>query len=647
MRTTLKRRIGRWEQATGNGRSAVRPPLPRRVSHYQQPAADGRLLRIFGRLTLSALFAAAVLVGGAAGGAYLWAHESVGKTAAHSKDVKKSQQYLDKIPSADQPVIALVVGYDRRAGMVGDSGRSDTIMLIRADPRDEKKSISLLSFPRDQRVPLYCEPDYPYGTGKINSAYASCGAKGTLLTVKALTGLPINYAVTVNFRGFKQIVAKIGGVWIDVDRRYYVSEAESYATIDLQPGYQRLNGSDALDYVRYRHGDSDFMRIERQQTFMRSLREQMTDLSLDDYVRIINVISENVEVGNKKGGSIPLDTLLGYVNLVRGLPNGGFIQTKVDDVSQTGSSDLIASTTEIEDAVSRFVDPDLTAAERAANQNNVTKTKRKADAAPEPSDTTVLVLNASEVEGLARETSYQLALREYQTLEPAGGVKANFPGANLWHSIVYYDRSQPRAKAAAEKLAQMVDTTTVRPIGQKIARLANGAMVVVALGETFDAELPPITRKEEIPEKQPPRVKVDPGMTEGALRSLQKKFGFRLYVPTRIESSSYIDSSTPRTYTLKKGESTLRLTFKMPGYNTGYWGIQEMKWDDAPALDGTHYTRRIAGREYDFYYQGAKLHMVVLKARGASYWVVNTLENQLSNETMIAIAKGLRPIGAS
>ena len=52
------------------------------------------------------------------------------------------------------------------------------------------------------------------------------------------------------------------------------------------------------------------------------------------------------------------------------------------------------------------------------------------------------------------------------------------------------------------------------------------------------------------------------------------------------------------------------------------------------------------GRAYDFYYSGSHLHMVVLRAHGATYWVVNTLLDSLSNETMIAIAKGLKPLTA-
>ena len=50
------------------------------------------------------------------------------------------------------------------------------------------------------------------------------------------------------------------------------------------------------------------------------------------------------------------------------------------------------------------------------------------------------------------------------------------------------------------------------------------------------------------------------------------------------------------------------------------------------------------GRSYDLYYSGSHLHMVVLHKGKASYWVVNTLLDSLSNETMLAIAKGLKPL---
>ena len=72
-------------------------------------------------------------------------------------------------------------------------------------------------------------------------------------------------------------------------------------------------------------------------------------------------------------------------------------------------------------------------------------------------------------------------------------------------------------------------------------------------------------------------------------------------------------------------------------------GIQQADWDDAPALSDKNRSVVIKGRQYDLYYSGSRLHMIALRAGGASYWVVNTLLDTLSNETMLEIA-GLRPM---
>jgi hypothetical protein len=63
-------------------------------------------------------------------------------------------------------------------------------------------------------------------------------------------------------------------------------------------------------------------------------------------------------------------------------------------------------------------------------------------------------------------------------------------------------------------------------------------------------------------------------------------------------------------------------------------------------LDGASVTQTVNGREYSLYFSGSKLHMVAFQADGASYWVTNTLLDHLSNETMLAIAKGLRPLAS-
>jgi hypothetical protein len=112
-----------------------------------------------------------------------------------------------------------------------------------------------------------------------------------------------------------------------------------------------------------------------------------------------------------------------------------------------------------------------------------------------------------------------------------------------------------------------------------------------------------------------------------------------------IERSSWIDRERPvRMYRIDpdRKHKTVRLTYRT-GANE-YWGVQMTDWEDAPVLSERNFTRTIGGRLYELHYTGPKLHMVVLRRDGATYWVVNTLLDSLSNETMIAIAKGLRPL---
>ena len=108
----------------------------------------------------------------------------------------------------------------------------------------------------------------------------------------------------------------------------------------------------------------------------------------------------------------------------------------------------------------------------------------------------------------------------------------------------------------------------------------------------------------------------------------------------RVNSSSF---EPARAYKVG-GHSAFRLTYRTPGNE--YWGIQELGWDEPPILDGPSVIQTIKGRQYFLYFSGAKLHLVAFRTNGASYWVVNTLLDRLSNETMLAVAKGLRPLGS-
>ncbi len=179
---------------------------------------------------------------------------------------------------AGKPQTIMILGTDERLGAdktLTEDARSDTIILARLNA--DQDAISLMSIPRDLKVkiPGYAIPD------KINAAFSNGGANLTAKTVKRLLSRPgrpfkINHVVQVSFTGFRRMVDFLGCSFIDVDRRYYNARGGvgGYATINIKPGYQRICGKDALDYVRYRHTDNDLIRGARQQDFVRQLLRQ-------------------------------------------------------------------------------------------------------------------------------------------------------------------------------------------------------------------------------------------------------------------------------------------------------------------------------------------------------------------------------------
>lgn len=177
----------------------------------------------------------------------------------------------------DGTITVLLMGCDMRDGE--SSGRSDTIML--AFVNAEKKAINLLSIPRDTRVELA----EGKGTTKINHAFAYGGVPLTRKTIENFLDVEIDRYVTVDFKGFADVIDALGGVDYDVEQRmYYPAE-----NIDLQAGPQHLDGEAALSYVRWRGtATADIGRIERQQKFLSTVLEQV--MSSGTILRLPNLI---------------------------------------------------------------------------------------------------------------------------------------------------------------------------------------------------------------------------------------------------------------------------------------------------------------------------------------------------------------------
>ncbi|HYH54934.1 MAG TPA: LCP family protein [Solirubrobacterales bacterium] len=268
---------------------------------------------------------------------------------------KKEKKRLDKfLENADngEPQNFLIVGSDKRAGaeFAEDKGRSDTAMLVRLDP--EKGLISMMSIPRDLKVEI---PGV--GTGKFNEAYFYGGTKLTLQVVKELTGLPVHHVINIDFLGFAQGVYAIGCVYTDVDRRYYhsnegVPPSEQYAEINITPGYQLLCGKKALDYVRYRHTDTDIVRSARQQDFLSSARQRVSvqDIVFDQS-ELIEVFTDYTTSDISEGPE-----LLEVLKLVAASRNATI--NEVDFPAELSPSYVYTTPEAVEGAVEQFLGND-------------------------------------------------------------------------------------------------------------------------------------------------------------------------------------------------------------------------------------------------------------------------------------------------
>lgn len=305
-----------------------------------------------------------------------------------------TQQVLDGVePGGPQTI--LLVGDDYRAAE-GDAGgqRSDTMILLRLDP--EAKATTMLSLPRDLQVTR------GGSTAKLNSAYAAGGPKGLIDTLKELLSTPdepfrINHFVSIRFTAFSQAVNTFGCFYVDIDRKYYndnnppAGGGGRYATIDVPAGYQRLCGERSLEYVRFRHLDSDLVREARQTHFLAEARGQIAGSTIiDKRTELLKKISEYIktDIRSEKG-------LLGVVKLAVNVVD---LPTKRVTVDVTDAADgNVATTPEaLAKAAKEFLHPavpkakDESAASNGAarsSSKSATAKKRSKPKAPKIPDT--------------------------------------------------------------------------------------------------------------------------------------------------------------------------------------------------------------------------------------------------------------------
>lgn len=201
--------------------------------------------------------------------------------------------------------------YDNRDQIIRTTpGRSDSILLARVDFIG--KRIDALTIPRDTAVRI---PGHR-GISKINAAHEFGGPELSIETIKSVFGVDTDAYVSLNFEGFQKIVDTIGGIDVNVSKKLDYDDNWGHLHIHLKPGYQHLNGYNAMGFVRMRHSDSDEMRSKRQHEFLEAMRTKIkqreTFFKIPD---LVNALSDNL-----KKGRLNNDQLLALMNFARSLP---------------------------------------------------------------------------------------------------------------------------------------------------------------------------------------------------------------------------------------------------------------------------------------------------------------------------------------
>ncbi|RUL91699.1 LCP family protein [Verrucosispora sp. FIM060022] len=249
------------------------------------------------------------------------------------------EQLLD--PSArtdrtdlDGPLNYLLVGSDRRPGDTGPEQRTDTILIVHvpAGLRDGY----LVSVPRDLLVSIPAAAGWPGGDDKINTAYeygggGQSGAQLLSTTLTRLTGIRFDGAALVDFAGLRSVIDLLDGVEMCVR-----TEVRSIHTNRVfQPGCQRMDGAQALDYVRQRYDlpGGDYDRQTHQQQLLAAMLKRAGETRVRtnpvQMHQLIRAVGESLTVDTN---GVPVEDLL---LALRGLSTDGLRGVQVPSYPQT------------------------------------------------------------------------------------------------------------------------------------------------------------------------------------------------------------------------------------------------------------------------------------------------------------------------
>jgi polyisoprenyl-teichoic acid--peptidoglycan teichoic acid transferase len=189
----------------------------------------------------------------------------------------------------DPPSTAAKDGYLKTLNSV--EGLSDTMLLLRFDP--ETRRMVAMSIPRDTRTEVT-----GLGMAKINAANVEGGPALSARTVSGLLGgVGIDRYVRINVQGVEKLIDALGGVKVNITKDMKYQDDSQHLYINLKAGEQRLSGSQAQQYLRFRYDENgDIGRIQRQQSFMRALVEQtLNPVTLAKLPNMLSIVRSHLD----------------------------------------------------------------------------------------------------------------------------------------------------------------------------------------------------------------------------------------------------------------------------------------------------------------------------------------------------------------
>lgn len=329
-------------------------------------------------LKISLMLVASMLISLTAYGLYLHkkAETAAGNAFETLGDRNKSELREEAVQPLEDNVSILFVGIDdsEQRGQGTSNSRSDALML--ATLNNKSKTVKLVSIPRDSLVYI---PELGY-EDKITHAHANGGTRVSIETVEELLEVPVDYYIRMNFDAFVDVVDALGGIEAEVPYEINEKDALDNNSIKLFPGYQHLDGAEALALARTRKQDNDIERGKRQQMILQAImKEASSASSFTKYGDVIDAVGDNMKT------DMSFDEMKSFFEYIKdGVPRVDTLTLEGSDDMSTGTyfwlldqesleetRDILKSHLGIDDSSSSFSDSETDITEFASKKDDI------------------------------------------------------------------------------------------------------------------------------------------------------------------------------------------------------------------------------------------------------------------------------------